>query len=144
MVEHIAGRARNADKLDVLEEHFHSRSNAYPSLQAGVSISSGGVWTLGAFTELMPINTITRDFDIHWLIIETVTDDETYELVFYNVETEISRVRWSSDLAAGGRVISVPIPTMMQIQAKNSQIQCKLASSGNTETVVFSVLYHQY
>jgi len=97
MVEHIAGRARSADKLDVIEEHLHSISCAYPSLAAGVSITSGGVWTLGAFTELIPVDTITEDFDLHWLIIETVTDDEMYELVFYNVTTEISRVRWSSD-----------------------------------------------
>jgi len=144
MTEHIAGRSNNFDKLDVIEEHLHSISKAYPSLQAGVSVTSGIAWTLGAFTEFIPINTITRDFDIHWLIIETVTDDEMYELVFYNATTEISRVRWSSDLAAGGRVISVPIPTLMQPQKKNSQIQVKLASSGATETVVFSVLYHTY
>ena len=144
MAEHIAGRARNADKMDVMEEHIHSVSEVYPSLQAGVSITSGAIWTLGSFTELIPINTIVKDFDIHWLIIESVTDDETYELVFYNATTEISRIRWSSDLAAGGRVISIPIPTLMQIQPKNSQIQMKLASSGATETVVLSVLYHVY
>ena len=144
MVEHIAGRPTTFDKVEVMEEHLHSISRVYPSLQAGVSITSGAIWTLGNFTELIPINTIAKDFDIHWLIIESVTDDETYELVFYNVTTEISRIRWSSDLAAGGRVISIPIPTLMQIQLKNSQIQCKLASSGETETVVISVLYHVY
>lgn len=145
MAEHIAERATTFDKVEVMEEHLHSISKAYPSLSDGVSIESGGVWTLSAaFIELIPADEIGEDFDIHWLIIETVTDDEMYELVFYNVETEISRVRWSSDLAAGGRVISVPIPTLMQIQPKNSQIQCKLASSGDTETVVVSVLYHVY
>jgi hypothetical protein len=144
MAEHIAGRARNADKLDVMEEHLHSESCVYPSLAAGVAVLSGAIWTLGNFVELIPINTIVKDFDIHWLVLEAVTDDETYEMVFYNVETEISRVRWSSDLAAGGRVISVPIPTLMPIQLKNSQIQCKLASSGAAETATISVIYHTY
>jgi len=144
MTEHIAGRANNHDKLDVIEEHLHSLSCVYPTLQAGVSVLSGIAWTLGNFVELIPINTIVKDFDVHYLIIESVTDDETYELVFYDVETEISRIRWSSDLAAGGRVISIPIPTLMQIQKKNSQIQLKLASSGATETVVLSVIYHVY
>ena len=141
---YIAGRKSTFDYVHILEEHAHSISKCYPTLAGGVSITSGVVWTLGAFTELIPINTITEVFDIHWLIVESVTDDETYELVFYNVETEISRVRWSSDLAAGGRILSVPIPTLMGLQEANSQIQCKLASSGATETVVISVLYHTY
>ena len=143
-MEHIAGRARNADKLHVMEEHLHSMSQVYPSMQDGVAVTSAGVWTLGAFTELIPVNTITEDFDIHFVVLETVSDDEEYELVFYNVETEISRIRFSSDLAAGGRIISFPIPTLMPIEKKNSQIQMKLASSGDTETVVLSVIYHIY
>ena len=144
MAQHIAGRATNHDKVEVIGEHLHSASRVYPTLANGVSILSGGVWTLGNFTELIPVNTISVDFDLHYLIVESVTDDETYELVFYNVETEISRVRWSSDLAAGGRVISFPIPTLMRIQLKNSQIQAKLASSGEAETVAISVMYHTY
>jgi len=144
MTEHIAKRATNHDKIEVMEEHLHSMSQVYPSMQAGVSITSGAIWTLGAFTELIPVDTIIKDFDIHFVVLETVTDDEEYELVFYNVETEISRIRFSSDLAAGGRVISFPIPTLMPIQLKNSQIQMKLGSSGATETVVLSVIYHVY
>ena len=141
---YIAGRKSTFDYVHIMEEHLHPVSKCYPTLAAGVSITSGAIWTLGAFTELIPINTITEVFDIHWLIVESVTDDETYELVFYNVETEISRVRWSSDLAAGGRILSVPIPTLMALQNANSQIQCKLASSGAAETTVISVLYHTY
>ena len=136
MTEHIAGRATTFDKVEIMEEHQHSISCVYPSLQAGVSVLSGAAWTLGSFVEFIPVSTISEDFDIHWLIIESVTDDETYELVFYNVETEISRVRWSSDLAAGGRVVSIPIPTQMNIQLKDSQIQVKLASS----TLMFGCL----
>jgi len=144
MTEHIAGKANNADKLHVIEEHLHSSSCVYPTLAAGVSVLSGAIWTLGNFVELIPINTIVKDFDIHFLVVESVTDDEVFELVFYNATTEISRVRWASDAAAGGTVISVPVQTLMQIQLKNSQIQCKLASSGATETAVISVIYHEY
>jgi len=141
---HVAGRSRNYDKLDVMEEHLHSISKVYPSLQAGVDVLSGGVWTLGNFVELIPINTIGTDFDIHFLIVEDVTDDEMYELVFYNVETEISRVRFSSVAAVANRVNVAPVPTLMQIQKKNSQIQVKLASSGDAETATISVFYHVY
>ena len=143
-MDHVASRSRNYDKLEVIEEHLHSISKVYPSLQAGVDVLSGGVWTLGNFVELIPINTITTDFDIHFLIIEDVTDDEMYELVLYNVETEISRVRFSSVAAVANRVNVSPIPTLMKIQAKNSQIQVKLASSGDAETATISVFYHVY
>jgi hypothetical protein len=144
MAEHIAGRARNADKLDVMEEHMHSISKVYPTLTSGVSVLSGAAWTLGNFVELIPVDTITSDFDIHWLVIESTTDDEVYELVFYNVETEISRVRFATDLSAGNFLSTAPISTLMQVQPKNSQIQVKLASSGAAETAVISVLYHTY
>lgn len=144
MVEHIASRSRNADKLDVLEEHIHGSSCVYPTLAAGVSVLSGAVWTLGNFVELIPANTIVKDFDIHWMVTESTTDDEVYELVFYNATTEISRVRFATASAVGANLTNSPLSTLMPIQPKNSQIQVKLASSGEAETAVISVIYHTY
>ena len=143
-MEHVAGRATTFDKVEVMEEHLHSTSKVYPSLAAGVSVLSGAIWTLGNFVELIPANTIPEDFDLHWLVIESTTDDETYELVFYAVETEICRLRFSSDLVSGIRLSHAPMPTQMLIQPKNTQIQVKLASSGAGETAVISVIYHEY
>lgn len=141
---YIAGRKTTFDNTHILEEHMHSESKVYPTMGAGVSIASGAAWTLGNFTELIPASTIGEAFDIHWLVVESATDDETYELVFYAVETEISRVRFVADVAAGNRINIAPIPTLMKIQPADTQIQCKVASSGATETVVISVLYHTY
>ncbi len=143
-VEHVSGRPTTYDKLHVLDEHFHSIESVYPTLAAGIDVLSGAIWTLGNFVEIIPADTIIEDFDLHFLVLENVSDDETYELVFFNVETEISRVRFAADNPAGNRITVSPIPLQTEIQMKNSQIQAKLASSGAAETVMISVIYHTY
>ena len=66
-------------------EHIHSAQEVYPSLADGVSLTTGaGDWGLGTITEIVPINTITSEFDIHEVLVEDVnTQDKTYELVLY-------------------------------------------------------------
>ena len=144
MAEHIAGRATTFDKVEILEEHMHSISKVYPSLAAGVDVLSGIAWVLGNFVEIIPVNTISKDFDLHWLVIEGITSDGIYELVFYAATTEISRVRFAGEAGVAGTVSFSPIPTQMNIQPKNAQIQAKLACSAGAETATISVLYHEY
>ncbi len=141
---YIAGKKTTFDNTHILEEHMHAQSMVYPTMGAGVSVLSGAAWTLGNFVELIPASTIGEAFDIHWLVIESASDDETYELVFYAATTEISRIRFVAAIAAGNRIQIAPIPTLMKIQLADTQIQCKLASSGAAETVVISVIYHTY
>lgn len=65
-------------------DHFHSASLVYPTLAAGVTINGGaGAWELGAFTEVIPVNTITLDFDIHWINFANASAADTYELNLY-------------------------------------------------------------
>jgi hypothetical protein len=147
MVEHIASRATMFDKVEVMEEHQHSISKVYPTLVVGVDVLAGAAgppWVLGNFVEIIPANTIGEDFDIHWLIIEAITSNGIYELVFYAATTEISRVRFAAEAGVAGTVTFSPIPVLMQIQPKNTQIQCKLACSAGAETATISVLYHVY
>ena len=134
MVEHIAGRATIFDKVEVLDEHAHSPAKVFPTLDDGVAILSGAVWTLGDFVEIIPVDTITEDFDIHWAVIENVTDDEVYELVLFAATTEIGRVRFAVEPGVGNTVSFSPVPIQTTIQRANTQIQAKLASSGATET----------
>ena len=147
MAEHVAGRATTFDKVEIMEEHMHSISCVYPTLVVGVDVLAGAAgppWVLGNFVEIVPINTITEDFDIHWLVIEGITNDGIFELVFYAATTEISRVRFAAEAGVGGTVTFSPIPTLMQIQLKNTQIQCKLGCSAGAETATISVIYHTY
>ena len=144
MSNYISGKPTNADRLHTIAEHLHGTSKVYPTLAAGVDVLSGIAWTLGNFVEIIPANTITSPFDIHWLILENVTDDEVYEMVFYAVEVEIARIRVGVQPGVGNTVVLSPVPVQMEIQLANTQIQAKLASSGAAETATISVAYHTY
>jgi hypothetical protein len=145
MNEHIASRATTWDKIEVLEEHAHSASKCYPTLAGGVTVTgAAGAQTLGAFQEIVPANTITDDFDIHYLNIEDASADDQYELVLYAVTTEIARVRFIVDTSVfGGGLPALPVQS--DIIPKNTQIQAKLATAGGgSDTATISLHYHTY
>lgn len=142
MAEHIAGRATSFDKVEVMEEHMHKESKVYPTLAAAVTATTAaGAWTLGNFVEVVPANTIDEDFDVHWVNVEAVSADDTYELVLYAATTEIGRAR-------GYVKNQQSMPEWMftcPIIRKNTQIQAKVASAlGSSATLDLSVHYHVY
>jgi len=145
LATHIAERTGTWDKAEILEEHAHSTQCVYPTLGAGVTATgAAGAWTLGNFVEIVPVNTITLDFDIHWINIEAVSAADSYELVLYVETTEIGRTRFT--------VLGTPANTIIPVknfQSKivkaNSQIQAKIANAGGGgETATISVEYHTY
>jgi len=146
-MSYIAGRKTTFDYVHTLAEHAHGASKCYPTLLVGVNVLAGVAgppWVLGNFVEIIPASTIGEPFDIHWLVIEAITSDAIYELVLYAATTEISRVRFSGEAGVAGTVSFSPIPTLMDIQLPNTQIQAKLGCSAGAETATISVLYHTY
>ena len=139
--DHIASRQRNHDKLDIIYEHGHAASNCYPTLANGVAVLGGAAWTLGNFVEIIPVNTITEDFDIHFISIEDLSVVEVYEIVLYAVTTEISRVRVART-ANQDSTTQIPIQTPM-IKA-NTQIQAKSATASGGDTATIALHYHTY
>lgn len=131
--------------LHIIEEHMHSESKVYPTLAAPVAVlGDNSAWTLGSFVEIVPVDTITDVFDIHFINIEDADDDDMYELVLYADETEIGRVRFVVDTSVfGGALPAIPFQTPL-IPA-NTKIQAKVASSaGGGDTVNISIHYHTY
>ena len=144
MTEHIAGRANNFDKLDVIEEHMHNPQSVYPTGAGGVAVLGGvGAWNLGNFVEIVPINTITSDFDIHWLNIEAISAADTYEMVLYAVTTEIGRFRFTVD-GVPANLILPTVRIQTPIILKNTQVQAKVMTSGGGDTATISIEYHTY
>ncbi len=131
--------------LHTLDEHSHKASNVYPTLASGATITGGaGAWGLGNFSEVVPVSSITSDFDIHYIDVEATSASDTYEIVLYAATTEISRVRITFiDVVNSQTLPSIPI--QCAIQPANTQIQTKIATkAGGNDTIQFSLHYHTY
>ena len=73
----LANQATILANQHIFEEHIHSAQKVYPTLADGVTLTGHATaWTLGAIVEIIPVNTITSVFDIHYLNIgaASVTD----------------------------------------------------------------------
>ncbi len=138
----FAGTSIMAETHAMLE-HVHTASNVYPTLAGGVAVGTAvGVWTLSAaFVEIVPINTITTDFDIHHICIEALDDNAVYEIVLYAVEVEIARVRVVKNAVMEG---TQNVPIQCAIIPANTQIQAKSASSVGNSAATISIFYHVY
>lgn len=140
---HIAGKLTLGDRVHLLEDHAHKESNVYPTLADGVLVTgAAGAWTLGAFVEVVPVNTITEDFDIHFISVENLSANDIFEIHLFAEEVFLGSTRVVKT-AAQDSTTQVPVQT--PIVAANSQIQAKLASSGGgSDTATMSVFYHLY
>ncbi len=133
-------------RLRELNEHVHSLQKVYPTLADGVTLTTAaGDWALGTMTEIIPINTITLQFDIHEVLIEDVnTQDKTYELVLYYGagDTECARVRFAATSNKGG----VPAQfAMTPLLPANSRMRAQIAiEDGGGKTAKISLRYHEY
>ncbi len=143
---HIAGKETAYDKSKVSDEHKHSASKVYPTGAGGAAVTShADAWTLGSFAEIIPINTVAEDFDIHWVNIEGVSADGVYEIVLYAATTEIGRMRFTAtDIANATFLAERKMQT--QIQLKNTQIQAKVMTdnAASEDIVTISLHYHTY
>lgn len=130
--------------VETLLDHVHKPSKVYPTLATGVTLNTNAAaWTLGTVTEIIPASTITSDFDIHRVSIESLDDIATYEIVLYYGagDTECGRVRFSKTSnqdTAGNQPIQTPI-----IPA-NSRVRGAVASSTGSSVAVVSLYYHTY
>jgi hypothetical protein len=142
---HKAGKKTMSDNIQIIEEHLHGSSNVYPTLAAGVTVTSSAVAdTLGNYAEIVPASTITSDFDIHFINIEAVSAAATYELVLYDTTTEIGRIRFTA-VGTPNNITFPTRPLITPVVAKNKQIQAKLASDNAVaDTATISIEYHTY
>ena len=127
-------------------EHIHSAQKVYPTLAAGAALTTHATtWVLGTIVEIIPVNTIINQFDIHEVLVEDVnTQDKTYELVLYYGADDIECCRWrfASTTNKGG--IPAQFGMTVLIPA-NSRIRGQLAiEDGGSKTAKVSLRYHIY
>ncbi len=165
MTKPARNTARNSDMRDVLgnkldnqdgdsivshvhtnDEHIHSAQMIWPSLAAGVTVTSKNIaWNLGdAFAQVVAASDITADFDIHWVYISSISAQGDYELWLYygGSDTFAAMVPFSK---AGAQDSQLSIPCQTIIIPANSRIYAKLASDNAVaDTADVKVLYHPY
>jgi hypothetical protein len=144
-MSHLAGKETSADSVRIIDEHFHSAQKVYPTGTGGVTVTgAAGAWTLGDFAEVVPVSTITEDFDLHWVNVEAISASGIYEIVFYQATTEIARKRFPV-LGTPANLIMPPLRLQTVIIPANAQIQAKIMNAaGGGESATISLDYHLY
>lgn len=104
-------------------------------------------WLHGDKTEIVPADTITSWFDIHWIIVSNMADADDYEIRVYKgavgEEEEIGRIAFSRNAVQDRS--SYPLPIQVPPQNANTRISMSLASgTANTSTAQVKIYYHTY
>lgn len=134
-------------KVKTLLEHVHEHGKCYPNLSDAITITGGVAgWALGSFVEIVPSDTITSPFDIHWIYTSSGSVSDEYQVNLYEGtlgnEVLICEVPVSRDAAQSGTITA---RVMTLIQAANTRISAKMASkSGGSDTIKIKILYHEY
>lgn len=131
---------------NVSYQHVHNPAYCYPTLANGVQVNTdANVWVLGNYTELIPTNTITKNFDIHWIQFENASANGVYELHLFRgeigQEVFIGQVRTTRDSNQSG---TSSVPIQVPVIPANSRISARVASNGGNRNVTLSVYYHDY
>jgi len=136
--------------IRAINEHIHTEQRTYPTLADGVGVDSGATnWAEGTITQVIPADTITSDFDIHFLNIEAVGDDGVYQVnVYYgDSNTFAGSIRFNVD-GTGAIKPTVGLKHQTPIIPANSKVSLGLAYSKATlngaQTIMVSLVYHKY
>lgn len=134
-------------KIYILERHFHSESRTYPYLANGILLTGGtNAWTFGNYIEVVPVNTITSPFDIHYINASVTNVSDVFQVEFYSglvgSEVNIGTVRIRRDQANSNSQQTIMLTPII---AANSRISARIASSsGGNDTMTISIMYHMY
>jgi hypothetical protein len=132
-------------RVGELYDQFQVERKCYPTLAAGATVvSAAGAWNYGNYAVVVPANTITKDYHILHVIIETSTvGDGVFQLGLYKgaLDELVTEIRFS--ITGGFYGNSVYMVGSEEVEA-NSQIRARLASSVGAATITASVIYLEH
>ena len=134
-----------ADRVQKIGAYFTEEARVYPSLLDGITVVSADVdWTLGAITQIVPVNTVTVPYYIHAISLESCSKNAVFELVLYQslADAEFARIRFA---VAGGFFGNYYVLSGPLVPA-NARIRAALACSTGTAaaaTITMSLIYHE-
>lgn len=132
-------------RVDELYDQFQQERLVYPTLAAGATIVSNAVaWTYGNYGLIVPINTITNDFHILNVSIESCNVAAgVFQLELYKGAADdiITAVRFA--MAGGFWGNMVYLIGSEEVEA-NAQVRARLASSVGATTITVSIVYFEH
>ena len=154
---HINGSAAKLDNIiadtsslkvsaDLVSDHIHGKQKVIPTQAAAITLlGTSTAWELGAKVNI-GTSVITEPFDFHYLNVESMGADNTFEIVIYegatNSATEICRTRVTRT-AAQLKSDSIPIMTPVLTSAKPT-CGAVCQSSSSATSVSITLAYHTY
>lgn len=134
-------------RLDTINDHLHSMALVYPALAAAVTLTASATpWTFGNYAEIVPINTITSYFDIHYSIVGNISNDGDYlvSIAKGGVGAEILIAQFGFTRTTN-QVRAGYLPVHTPIQVANTRISARIASSvSSATTAAIKLMYHTY
>ena len=133
--------------LRQLYDQIAQERQVYPTLAAGATvISAAADWAYGAYATVVPINTITHDFHILGVSIESCDKNAVFQLELYKGAGDevATAVRFAINGGFFGNQVYV---VGSKIVDANAQVRARLASSdglANQATMTFSIIYWEH
>lgn len=136
-------------KSYLVEKHLHGTGMIYPSLANGVTLTAvndASNWSLGALTEIVPVNTITTPYDLHQVFIESASTDTNYQINFYyGASDTYATAYYCTRDSVGALTFITNALTICPIIPANSRLRARVATPNNNgETITLKVFYHPY
>jgi hypothetical protein len=129
-------------------DHIHSQQKTIPTLADSIILTGGvAAWTLGSKTQVVATNHITKEFDIHYIGLGTVSEASTvYEIQFFagevGQEVLIGTIRAFRQSNQAG---TSPIPMMTPKLPAGTRISAACATgNGGSDTIAIAIFYHEY
>lgn len=129
--------------------HTHSIGKVYPLLANPITLTKAvNAWVAfpASKTEIIPVNTVTRPFNIHFVLVSTLSAIGDYIIALYSgsAGSEVIIGYVATSRSANG-ITEAMVPTLTNIIPANTRISAALTSGNATaDTVRIKVFYHEY
>ena len=131
--------------LNTLYDHIHKPALVYPSNADSVLVAGGGgAWAQGSKVEIIPVNTVTGYFDVHFVTVSQTSATDEYQLELYSGEAGSEVLIAQSKFYRDNTTRSTQYPIQTSIIAANTRISASLASAGGGDNTRVSLSYHIY
>ena len=119
-------------RLRIPYEYIVSHRLVYPTLAVGVTMVSGADWVYGAYATLVPATTITENFLVHSVTIESATDNGVMQMEIYHGASDHAIHVWRFTIAGGYWSTQPFLTAGTPLIPANDRIRGRLASSDGT------------